>query len=301
MATEAGLGSVGSAVPGVPERRDSVTADDDASLWPAELLPIRGRVFTSVEELDTALEELGIPDARVELDSDGRVVVKMPGEEHNAATGYIDSKLNDFRKDLAGRLWGFVNSTVAVRVVGSPNVSARREPDNAFWAYPRCDVNPRNKNLTVKQHPTQVGYRIDPDVIIQFSWKNPELYEQQALDDLMNRAGTTPDTRVRVGWLIKARFRYDRVTRTSVPERFDIYKVFPGDNITDVMDINQAQFAAQRHSYTPGGADFELCISAAELGFEPPATWYQKIDPRYWPRYSTFKLSMLDLWEALPI
>ena len=115
-----------------------------------------------------------------------------------------------------------------------------------------------------------------PDVVIQFCWKNPRSYEEEAIDDMMNRGleqqkGTPSTDRPRLGYLIKVRFSKKRTlpnaikgSKTQDMEGLDIYRLAHGTTIADARDPNNP--SADHWRYVAGGPDVYITIKPQDLG-----------------------------------
>lgn len=149
-------------------------------------------------------------------------------------------------------------------------------PDISFWGYPRCEWF--NGILFA-----DLG-KVEPDVVIQFSWKNDWDYEVKALNDMMNRS-TGDGNAVRIGYLIKMDLTVNG--KKSPPTGLDIYKVPRGSTVADVIANADV---AQHISYTPGQAqDALIVITASDLGVTG-----------FWAFFlGSFKISLHLLWELL--
>ena len=121
-----------------------------------------------------------------------------------------------------------------------------------------------------------------PDVVIQFSWKNKRGYEEEAINDMMNKAveierGQPSLTCPRVGYLIKVRFQKKRTlanaskgSKTQDMGGLDVYRLPRGTTIDDAINGTNG---ASKFTYTPGGQDHIIDITPADLGFTTPLTW----------------------------
>jgi len=116
-----------------------------------------------------------------------------------------------------------------------------------------------------------------PDVVINFSWKNPRSYEEEAIDDMMNRGleqrnGTLSTDLPRLGYLIKVRFSKKRPlpnaiikgSKTQDMEGLDIYRLTHGTTIADACDPNNSM--ADHWRYFDGGPDVFITIKPQDLG-----------------------------------
>lgn len=251
--------------------------------WPIELISLRGRQFATEEQLEQELKVLGCADIRgVHLDDQGFAFFAMPSNFHNEATTVI---VEDFYKWKQSNFfwmnnWGVASATVNVDLHAPHTPHAKRCPDVAFWGYSRCYTN-NNKKLKVKLVDQDTGKRMDPHVVVQFSWKNDETYEVGAINDLMNRTGVgIGNEAINVGYLVKVRFT------SGVPCSIDVYKVPRGATRDDA--VNRAN-GGEHWTYTPGQADVVIRITPVNLGFMG-----------FWARVSSnFEISIAKLWVDL--
>jgi hypothetical protein len=269
-------------VVGAPAR--GVENGDLDTEWPIELISLRGRQFATEEQLEQELETLGCADiCGVHLDDQGFAFFAMPSSFHNEATTVI---VEDFRKWKQSKLlwmnnWGVASATVNVDL-HPPHTTPHKKrcPDIAFWGYSRCFTN-SNKKLKVKLLDQDTGKRMDPHVVIKFSWKNDEIYEVGVINDLMNRTGVgIGNEAINVGYLVKVRFTF------GVPSSIDVYKVPRGATRDDA--INRAN-GGEHWTYTPGQADVVIRITPVDLGFTA-----------FWASVSSdFEISIAKLWVDL--
>ena len=126
---------------------------------PSEL-PL-GRYFSSEEELERVLEELGLSDCRVQLDEQGIAI--MPGPFHHRATRFLREEFDVWSKGTWGK-WGKSDSDNIQLVQTQNGTTRKREPDVAFWSYKKCTLNEYN-TYVVKEIPGS-EYDPDPDVVI---------------------------------------------------------------------------------------------------------------------------------------
>jgi hypothetical protein len=158
---------------------------------------IKNNQYASEKELQMDLEQLGLDDLSIILDTDGFPMwVEMAGKEHVGAVGEIIDQFDDWKngRSIRGR------AKVNVFVVDSYNTpkNMKRRPDFAIYGPDRLD---KGKVRGVD------GDYMNPHVIIQFSWTNDIDYKKCAVDDMMNFAGIDEyidQGRPNVAYLIKA-------------------------------------------------------------------------------------------------
>ena len=146
-------------------------ADDDedeelVNLPAAIAARLGNRSFTSEQELQSALAEIGVGDLPVVL-VDGNPRLVMPSDQHNL---FITEFVADFIK--AKGKWGLCSGTHKIHLSNGNS----RDPDLSFWGYPRC-----KPSMKKPKDPGSI-----PDVVIQFSWQNKKRYEEDAINDMMN-------------------------------------------------------------------------------------------------------------------
>ena len=115
-----------------------------------------------------------------------------------------------------------------------------------------------------------------PHVVIQFSWKNPQKYEDDAIDDMMNRAieedsGVLSTTLPTLGYLMKVKFSKKRTlqggkkgSKTQDMEGLDIYRLPHGTTIADARDPDNPN--ASLYHYVPTGPEYLIRITPGDLG-----------------------------------
>ena len=115
--------------------------------------------------------------------------------------------------------------------------------------------------------------RVNPDVVIQFSWKNGDAYEEKVIDDLMNlalvaysppQANNSPP---KLGYLIKIRTKANRRTVPAnsrlILRAIDVYRIPIGATIQDaIKNTNGASYSR----YEPGGPEVVIQITPNDLG-----------------------------------
>jgi hypothetical protein len=234
---------------------------------PEELADLVGQVFATEQELQDRLDVLGIEDLLIELDTDGKAVFKMPSDEHNTVTSLLTSKFLYWTK---GR-WGFATATNTAKL----NNHKTRLPDISFWGYPQCESFDGNLFADLG--------KVEPDVVIQFSWKNEWDYDVRAINDMMN---ISVGDGIRVGYLIKMDFTV-KGKKNNPPTGLDIYKVPRGTTVANaIANANGAQHIV----YTPGQVqDVPIVITASDLGVTG-----------FWAYFwGSFKISVHLLWKLL--
>jgi hypothetical protein len=256
---------------GIDERgdeKDSKSEDDDDDEeelvdLPQEVAEGIARVaskFESEEALEEALVIAGFGDLPVVLvDRKPRLI--MPSDQHN---DFTTTYLMDFEKRWAKDRWGFCSATHKIHL---PN-GRSRDLDLSYWGYPRCTRDPMG-NLVPADGSV-------PDVIIQFSWKNPQNYEADAINDMMNRAleedhGALSTTRPTLGYLIKVKFSKKRTLQAAIKgsttqdmDGLDIYRLPHGTTLTDALNPNNLN--ASHYYYEPGGPEHLITITPGNLG-----------------------------------
>ena len=225
------------------------------------------RCFESEEELQSALEEAGVGDLPVVL-IEGKPRLVMPSDHHNEFTGRYNE---DFLLGWAKNRWGTSRATHKIHLSNGRS----RDPDLSFWGYPRCV---RDHKGRLRPVPGSV-----PDVIIQFSWQNKAQYEEDAINDMMNRAldedhGSMSAILPTLGYLIKVRFSRKRTlpgaikgSKTQDMEGLDIYRLSHGTTVADARDPNNSN--AQHWRYVPGGQEVVIAITPQELGITGVWSW----------------------------
>ena len=276
---------------GTLENSASVQEDPRFSKFedlPEELESLRGRVFDTQDELLNQLERLGFGDLRVILDDDGKAYLFMPSDNHNEATSEVVRKFNKWAADWKGCVTGEHNVIIdqSLSITPPPKRQRRlREPDVSFWGFPKCG---RTANGPLKPRPANPPNnfpKLNPDVVIQFSWRNKKSYEYEALNDMMVRSATVPgDTPPRLGYLIEVRLGSSRNKAG-----FDIYKVPHGTTITDAEN---GRNGAQKSAYKVSGEDLVITITPLDLGIPTTGFW----DAIHAMFCGDFKISMKELY-----
>jgi hypothetical protein len=240
---------------------DCEEEDEELGGLPQEVpKEIADSFFDKEEELQTALDEAGFGDLPVIL-LDGKPRLVMPSPQHNKFTRSYNA---EFEKFWAKNRWGA--SGESHKIFLSTNRS--RDPDLSYWGYPRCAVNAKGDLQPVDGSV--------PDVIIQFSWRNTQRYEEDAINDMMNFAldeerGSISTTRPTLGYLIKVKFSKKRTLEVSINgsktqdmEGLDIYRLPHGTTIAEARDPNNPN--ASHWHYVPGGPECLITITPGDLG-----------------------------------
>mmetsp|Transcript_14316 Transcript_14316/g.39819 ORF Transcript_14316/g.39819 Transcript_14316/m.39819 type:complete len:295 (+) Transcript_14316:100-984(+) len=239
------------------------------------------RRFESLDEVHDLLGELGLTDSKYKLNNDGFAV--MPGKRHNRGTKHLGKQLDGWNKGWSkGWLgsWGEVSNDNVMQVPGfTPSGRHKqREPDVAFWAYPRCEKI--DGTYVAMDRPDGANFDVDPDVVFQFSDGNTFAKEEEAMNLIMIGGIGAGNEGPRVGFLLKLR----EVAGNTMG--IDIYKVPHGRTVADAM--NQAN-GATHIVYTHGqAADVIIETTPEEMG----------IDGIWTHLCPSFKLSMKKLWAA---
>ena len=241
----------------------------------------KGEHFADEEQLHSFMDQKGIADFRLLL-VDGKVRLRMASDQHNKFTGQFCSGFTRRHGEF-----GFASATHNVHLQSR----RRREPDLSLFGISRC-VRNRWGDLV----PYDDG--AVPDVIIQFSLRNPRGYEEDAIDDMMALAlererGPATSTHPRVGYLIKVRFSKKRPlpnavkgTKTRDMLGLDVYKL---PHSTTVDDAIHGRRGATKWTYIPGGVDNEIVIGPQDLGILGPAS----------VACSPFILKLSDIFEEM--
>jgi hypothetical protein len=237
---------------------ESEEEDEEVVDLPSELAILLESTYASEQALQSALDNAGIGDLPIFL-VDGKPRLIMPSDQHNSFTfRYV----NDFA--IIWRKWGCASGTHKIHL---PN-GRSRDPDLSYWGYPRCSRNRAgNWEPTVRDSV--------PDVVIQFSWKNKQSYEDDKIDDTMNLSlevdgGAQSTIRPAVGYLIKAKLSKKRKLAGAIKGSetqdligLDIYRLPHG---TTIMDAKNATNGAEKWTYWPGSQDRNIIITPSDLG-----------------------------------
>lgn len=251
-AAAAAAGGGGGGGSGLDREEEPAIVDIDSLL---------SRHFESLDELNDTLEELGLGDEKFKLDENGFPV--LPGKKHNRGTASLAVQLQHWNKGWSKGwlgIWGFVCNDNRMEVPGFTLTGRQksREPNVAFWAYPRCEK--RAGEYFARDRPDGANFEIDPDVAFQFSDTHGFPEEQENMDLIMQGAIGAGNPGPRLGILIK--IRNDGAGNNT---GFDIYTVPRGATVFDA--INQTNGATHR-VYTHGQDDVILEISPEEMGIE---------------------------------
>ena len=271
------------------EDKDDYSFKEELEL-PKELWGLRDNIFEFEEDLELELWRRGFPDLPVVLDPEnGRARLRMPTGAHNQVT----SEYAEFFKSVWKGTACVINSdnNVYIDVQQSGRKIYTREPDLAFWGpaktstKTRCGatiLTPLNLDNPPKRHSCRDQVeRVNPDVVIQFSWKNGDSYEEKAIDDMMNRtlvvynppqANNSPP---KLGYLIKIRTKANKRTADDrlILRAIDVYRIPNGATKQDAIKNRKG---ASYSRYQPGGTDVLIQITPEDLGdttTPPPPTF----------------------------
>ena len=252
-ATEEAIDDKGSDAGSADDQQDDC---EELSDLPPEIAYLSDQVFPSEEALQEALDNAGLGDLRVVL-VEGKARLVMPSDQHNLITTNIVSHFT--------RTWGNWGCCTGTHKIHLPN-GRSRDPDISYWGYPRCSKDPSMPGALC---PTTMSI---PDVVINFSWKNTESYEEEAIDDMMNRGleqrnGTLSTDLPRLGYLIKVRFSKKRSQGSNtrdIMEGLDIYRLTHGTTVADARDPNNS--SADHWCYLVEGPDVFITIKPQDLG-----------------------------------
>jgi hypothetical protein len=236
---------------------------EDCEDWELGDLPnevskkIADRFFENEEELRAVLDEAGFGDLPVIL-LDGKPRLVMPSDQHNEFTRSYNTKFAVWAKNR----WGASGESHKIHLTNDRS----RDPDLSYWGYPRCTIG-------VEGDLRPIAGSV-PDVIIQFSWRNTQRYEEDAINDMMNRArdkqrGSISTTRPTLGYLIKVKFSKKRRLEINGSETqdmvgLDIYRLPHGTTIADARDPNNPN--ASLWHYVPEGPECLITITPGDLG-----------------------------------
>jgi hypothetical protein len=214
--------------------------------------------FNTEEELQTALDQAGFGDLPLILLEDGKPRLVMPSDQHNEFTRSYNTKFAVWARNR----WGASGASHKIHLTNGRS----RDPDVSYWGYPRC-----TKDVEGVLQPVAGSV---PDVIIQFSWRNTQRYEEDAINDMMNRArdkqrGSKSTTRPTLGYLIKVKFSKKRRLEINGSETqdmvgLDIYRLPHGTTIADARDPNNPN--ASLWHYVPEGPECLITITPGDLG-----------------------------------
>ena len=113
--------------------------------------------------------------------------------------------------------------------------------DVSFWGYPCCQWKPELGELDVK-----IG-KVEPDDVIQFSWKNGLDYKKSAINDTMNWS-TGNGNAVCVGYLVNMRFDNGE---WNTPTELDISRYLRVRLLPMQLQTLVEQFTSQTHLVKP--------------------------------------------------
>ena len=244
---------------------------------PTELRGLKDKEFKFEECLEAELRSRGFPDLPVVLDpKSGKARLRMPTGAHNKVTS-LNAKAFDASWDGVASV---VNSGNNVYI--QPTQPGRkiytREPDIAFWG-PDKTANVTRRGATFS-YPLELDNppkrfanrdqveRVNPDVVIQLSWKNGDSYEEKAIDDMMNRvyvstqANNSPP---KLGYLIKIRTKANKRTANDrlILRAIDVYRIPRGATKQDAINNTKG---ASYSRYKQGGPDVVIQITPYDLG-----------------------------------
>ena len=264
------------------KRRKEGAEDDwdygDYSELPKELRGLKDRTFEFEEELEAELVSRGFEDIPVILDpSNGKARLRITTGAHDLVTNMYVKKFEKIWDGQATAVDGSTN--VFIQPAAHGRKIYARKPDIAFWGPDKIVTItedgvqitlPKNLAVPLKRHKSrdQVA-RVNPDVVFQFSWTNADAYEEEAINDMMNRAVVTPTTdpnnsAPRLGYLLKVRLSSKRLgdDRKKLL-RMDIYRIPRGATVQDAI---AGQNGATKQTYTPEGNDVVMTFTAQDLG-----------------------------------
>ena len=232
---------------------------------PEDLADMIGdRYFSSEEDLEVFLVAQKISDERIVLGDDGKAYLYMPGEEHNAATGYIARRFNVWAREWKGCAGENTNVKLGPRIAGAPPPRKRQKrkkrlPDVAFWGRSKCELRDNGEILKeMRVSPASAQPVVHPHVVVQVSVFNDEDYEVDAINDLTTRAVAGQGVQPNLGVLIK-----QRAGAVGVQARFDIYYLPTGTFMRDALNgTNGARHVVYNH----GGPDVLVTITEQDLG-----------------------------------
>jgi len=153
-----------------------------------------------------------------------------------------------------------------------------REPDIALWGPDKtASVTRRGATfscpLELDNPPKRFSNqdqveRVNPDVVIQFSWKNGDSYEEKAIDDMMNRADVVPQANnspPKLGYLLEIRTKASKRTANGrlILQAIDVHRIPRGATKQDA--INNTKGASYSRCMQ-GGPDVVIQITPNDLG-----------------------------------
>lgn len=264
----------------------TVTEDDlgygDYSELPKELRGLKDRTFEFEEELEAELVSRGFEDIPVILDpSTGKARLRMTTGAHDKVTNRYVKKFEMIWQGQATAVDGTTN--VFIQPAAQGRKIYARKPDIAFWGPDKIVTimedgvqitEPKDLTVPLRRHKSRDQVeRVNPDVVFQFSWMNADAYEEQAIDDMMNRAVVTPtatgnpnpnNSAPRLGYLLKVRLSSKRLgdDRKKL-SRMDVYRIPRGATVQDAIAGSNG---ATKETYIPGGNDVVMTVTAQDLG-----------------------------------
>jgi hypothetical protein len=181
-------------------------------------------------ELWEDLERLHVTDLQIVLDDEGYVVWReMNCAFHNAAVEEIQELFIAWkhRPEQVAQLC--ILQEPDVYYMKNYKKNNKRVPDLAIWGPDRLNERGRTRENTELQK------KVNPHVIVQFSWGNALDYEKRAIDNLSRFAGVSDYSaleRPNVIYLIRAKCRGGYMYGESpVVHGFDVYEIRQGQRI----------------------------------------------------------------------
>jgi hypothetical protein len=199
-------------------------------------------------ELWEELEKLNLSDLQIVRNEQGYAVWReMPGPIHNAAVEEIQHEFQRWEKDQGALLLG--TKEADVYYMNNFKKNNKRCPDFAIWGPDRLNQRGRVS--------AELGKKVNPHVIFQFSWGNTLANEKAALDDMSLFAGIREYAtlqRPNVLYLIKA------IPKGESPVHgFDVYEVRQGQR------VDQPSM-----TYRVGGDEsLTIEVAAEDMGLPP--------------------------------
>lgn len=276
---------IGSSTEVEAESSKSVGDEDDYSFseelaLPKELRGLKEKVYEFEEDLESELRDRGFPDLPVVLEpKSGKARIRMPTGAHNKVTKEYVKFFEGAWKGQASAVNSDNNIYIDVEQPGRRIYT--REPDLAFWGPAKTTTKTRcgatiSTPLDLDHPPERFSCRdqvesVNPDVVIQFSWKNGSSYEQEAIDDMMNRAlvkynpPQSNNSPPRVGYLIKVRTNAKKRTSDNrlILRAIDVFKIPHGSTYNDAINNRNG---ASYSRYEPGGPEVLVRITPSDLG-----------------------------------
>lgn len=264
------------------ERRKEGAEDDsdygDYAELPKELRGLKDRTFEFEEDLEAELVSRGFEDIPVILDPrTGKARLRITTGAHDKVTNRYVKKFEKIWEGQATAVDGTTN--VFIQPAAKDRKIYARKPDIAFWGPDKivtimedgvAITEPKDLAEPLKRHKSRNQVeRVNPDVVFQFSWTNADAYEEEAINDMMNRAVVTPTTNPnnsapRVGYLLKVRLSSKGLADDRKKlSRMDVYRIPRGATVQDAI---AEQSGATKQTYTPEGNDVVMTITAQDLG-----------------------------------